>query len=263
MKPDYKNWVPKGMILGMAAGAAAAGLLFVLVGLMGVAVHGTPRLILAAASGLAFAALCGASALCIGWYRAFSYTGKRQMSRQIIEGVAAYVILPEGGSCLDVGCGSGALAIACARRNPGAAVMGIDRWGKEYASFNQPLCERNAAAEGVENVRFARGDALKLDFPDESFDAVTSNYVYHNITGVDRQKLLLETLRVLKKGGSFAIHDLFTPGKYGDMAAFAEELKRLGYQEVRLIDTTDGLFMSPKEAKWLGLRGSALLVGRK
>ena len=38
---------------------------------------------------------------------------------------------------------------------------------------------------------------MKLDFPDESFDAVTSNYVYHNITGADKQALLLETLRVL------------------------------------------------------------------
>ena len=52
---------------------------------------------------------------------------------------------------------------------------------------------------------------MKLDFPDESFDAVTSNYVYHNITGEDKQPLLLETLRVLKKGGVFAIHDLMSP----------------------------------------------------
>ena len=29
-------------------------------------------------------------------------------------------------------------------------MVGIDRWGKEYASFSLPLCEKNAAAEGVE-----------------------------------------------------------------------------------------------------------------
>ena len=28
----------------------------------------------------------------------------------------------------------------------------------------------------------SHGDANRLDFPDESFDAVVSNYVYHNIT---------------------------------------------------------------------------------
>ena len=69
----------------------------------------------------------------------------------------------------------------------------------------------------VSNVSFRRGDATHLDFPDESFDAVVSNYVYHNIPG-DRQALLLETLRVLKKGGTFAIHDIFSKSKYGDLS---------------------------------------------
>ena len=54
---------------------------------------------------------------------------------------------------------------------------------------------------------FLSGNAVLLDFPDESFDAVTSNYVYHNIARADKQALLMETLRVLKKGGVFAIHD--------------------------------------------------------
>ena len=101
MKPDYKNWMPKGMVLGFLAGAKS----------------------------------------------------------------------------LDVGCGSGALAIAVAKRNPKAEVIGIDRWGKEYASFSKNLCERNAKAESAGNTLFGRGDATRLDFPDEIFDAVTSNYV--------------------------------------------------------------------------------------
>ena len=195
-------------------------------------------------------------------YRAFSYDGSRQMSKQIIEGVAGYVKLPEGGKGLDVGCGSGALIIACAKRNPDACFIGIDRWGKEYASFNKPLCENNARAEGVSNVTFQQGDATHLDFPDESFDAVTSNYVYHNIPG-DRQKLLFETLRVLKKGGTFAIHDIFSKAKYGDMQVFLQKAKNLGYEEIELIDTTNGKFMTKGEAGWMGLSGSALLVGRK
>ena len=158
---------------------------------------------------------------------------------------------------------SGALTIACAKRNPQGKMVGIDRWGKEYASFSLPLCEKNAATEGVKNASFRRGSAVKLDFPDESFDAVTSNYVYHNITGADKQALLLETLRVLKKGGTFAIHDLMSPRRYGDMQAFVQKLRDMGYECVELIDTTDGSFMTPKEAKRLMLRGSTLLVGRK
>ena len=92
---------------------------------------------------------------------------------------------------------------------------------------------------------------------------MTSNYVYHNIVGVNKQDLLLETLRVLKKGGTFAIHDLMSKVRYGDMSAFMQKLQEMGYAEVRLIDTTDGAFMSKKEAAWLGLGGSTLLVGRK
>jgi ubiquinone/menaquinone biosynthesis C-methylase UbiE len=196
-------------------------------------------------------------------YRAFSYDGKRQMSRQVIEGIADRVTLPEGGVGLDVGCGSGALTIACARRNPQAHFIGLDRWGKEYASYNKPLCEANAKAEGVGNTEFRQGDALKLDFPDESFDAVKSNYVYHNIPSRDRQKILLETLRVLKKGGTIALHDIFSKAKYGDMQAFVRLLREMGYEKVELIDTTDGMFMSPAEAKWMALSGSGLLAGRK
>ena len=55
----------------------------------------------------------------------------------------------------------------------------------------------------------------------------------------------------------------FTFEKYGDMQAFVQKLRDMGYERVELIDTTDGSFMTPKEAKRLMLRGSTLLVGRK
>lgn len=102
-----------------------------------------------------------------------------------------------------------------------------------------------------------------MDFPDESFDAVTSNYVYHNITGINRQDLLLETLRLVKKGGTFAIHDIFSKGKYGDMQSFVRELEDKGYENIQLIDTTDGLFMTKKEAAQYSLKHSAIFCGRK
>ena len=142
-------------------------------------------------------------------------------------------------------------------------MVGCDRWGKEYASFSKSLCEDNATAEGVSNTSFEQGDAMHLDFEDETFDAVTSNYVYHNVVGADKQELLLETLRVLKKGGCFAIHDIMSKSRYGDMQEFAEKLRTMGYEEVKLIPTDDGIFMSKAEAKWMGLSGSTLLVGKK
>ncbi len=261
MKTDYKNWMPKGMVLSGFAVTAVFLILFVVFGLTGL-VTGTLKTVLFIVFLAGTVISLGVSVWMLLLYRAFSYNGKRQMSRQIIEGIAGYVKLPEGGMGLDVGCGSGALAIACAKRNPTASFIGIDRWGKEYASFNKPLCESNAEAEGVSNVSFQRGDATQLHFPDESFDAVVSNYVYHNIPG-DRQAYLLETLRILKKGGMFAIHDIFSKAKYGDMQAFVKKLKDMGYADVRLIDTTDGTWITKWESVWMELAGSALLIGKK
>ena len=263
MKPDYKNWVPKGLIYGMVAATALTLACFLIFGVCGLGVKGGVRIALGAVFAVACLACGKYSEWSIHAYKIFSYEGERKLSRQIVEGTAVHITLPEGGRGLDVGCGSGALTIACAKRNPQGTMVGIDRWGKDYASFSLTLCEKNAVAESAVNTEFQHGDATKLDFPDESFDAVTSNYVYHNITGADKQKLLLETLRVLKKGGVFAIHDLMSPARYGDMEKFSRQLKAQGYEKVELIDTTDGRFMTPKEAKRLMLKGSTLLVGRK
>ncbi|MCR5845536.1 MAG: methyltransferase domain-containing protein [bacterium] len=262
MKPDYKNWMPKGMVWTAVFATIALLALFIIFGLTGI-VSGTLKTVLFVVFLIGTIIGLGVSIWMWLLYRAFSYNGKRQMSRQIIEGIAEHVKLPEGGTGLDVGCGSGALAIACAKRNPSAIFVGIDRWGKEYASFSKELCESNAEAEGVRNVSFERGNAVELDFADESFDAVVSNYVYHNIPSRNRQEILLETLRVLKKGGTFALHDIFSKSRFGDMQAFAERLRSMGYEHVEFIDTTDGTFMTKREAIWMELYGSALLVGKK
>ncbi len=263
MKANYKNWVPKILIVGMAAATVVSLAAFVVFGVCGLWVTKAWRI----AFGVLFAVATLGCGKTLQWsitaYNAFSYNGKRQLSRKIIEGTAKYITLPDGGVGLDVGCGSGALTIACAKRNPQGRMVGVDRWGKDYAEFSLPLCQSNAKAEGVGNVYFRKGDATGLPFPDETFDAVTSNYVYHNITGEDKQKLLLETLRVLKKGGTFAIHDLMGKSRYGDMESFCQGLKEAGFAEVRMIDTTDGTFMTKKEAVRLMLAGSTLLVGRK
>jgi ubiquinone/menaquinone biosynthesis C-methylase UbiE len=255
--------MPKGMVLATRSGTCACAVRFVLFGVSGILPEGSLKQVLFYVFLAAMIVMAAVTLWMFLMYRAFSYDGSRQMSKQIIEGVAARVTIPDGGCGLDVGCGSGALTIACAKKNPGAQMLGVDRWGKEYASFSLPLCEKNAKAEGVKNVSFRKGDAVKLDFPDESFDAVVSNYVYHNIPIRDRQALLLESLRVLKKGGTFAIHDIMSRSKYGDIHAFVNKLRDMGYESVELIDTTKGKFMSPFESVWMGLSGSALLVGRK
>ncbi len=262
-RPDYKNWVPRGMVAVFAA-------LTALLTAVNIMLHnereklrtakGRAMRLMAAA---AMVVSSGVTGWCVAARRAFSYDGKRKLAKDVVEGIAEFVNIPEGGKGLDVGCGSGALTIACAKRNPKATMLGVDRWGFEFASYSKELCRRNAEAEGVTNVRFETGDAVQLDFSDETFDVVTSNYVYHNVLTADRQQLLRETLRVLKKGGTFAIHDMMTPSRFGDMNAFVRELREQGYEWVELLRTDNGTFMQPWEASWMMLNGSALLVGKK
>ena len=47
------------------------------------------------------------------------------------------------------------------------------------------------------------------------------------------------------------------------MQAFVKKLRDMGYSQVELIDTTNGMFMKKSEAAWMALSGSALLTGRK
>ena len=73
----------------------------------------------------------------------------------------------------------------------------------------------------------------------------------------------MESLRVLKRGGVFALHDDMKPKMYGDMEAFAQRLRDMGYEYVELVDTRKDIFGSEAKAKAVMLGGSRLLKGKK
>ena len=201
--------------------------------------------------------------LWMAWIRKQYAFGGGGMMDRVHQTILSYLEYDGKGKLLEVGCGSGALAIRAAKTWPEAKVTGVDYWGSMY-NYSKELCEKNARLEGVgSRCVFQRGDANKLEFPDETFDAVVSNYVYHNITGSDKHELLLESLRVLKKGGVFALHDSMKPRMYTDMKAFVQKLKDMGYQDVRLVSTSELIFGSEKRAVLMMLENSKMLIGRK
>ena len=61
----------------------------------------------------------------------------------------------------------------------------------------------------------------------------------------------------------FALNDEMKPRMYGDVEEFAQELRDMGYQEVRLVDTAEEVFGSRRLAAVMMLGSSRLLVGRK
>ncbi len=199
----------------------------------------------------------------ITWIRRQYAFGGGGIMEQVHRVVLSHLDYDGQGKILEVGCGSGALAIRAALTWPKAKVIGIDYWGAVY-NYSKALCEKNAVSEGVaSHCVFQHGDVKQLDFPDESFDVVISNYVYHNVMGADMQKLLLESLRVLKKGGVFALNDDMKPKMYGDMEGFAQKLRDMGYEEICLVDTAQEAFGSHRRAAMMMLGSSQLLVGRK
>lgn len=170
------------------------------------------------------------------------------------------------GTLLDIGCGAGALTIRCAKKFPKAKLIGMDYWGKEW-SYAKEQCESNAVIEGVsDRIRFEKGDAAKLSYDDDSFDAAVSNFVFHEVrTQHDKRLVVREALRVVKKGGAFAFQDLFGQKKlYGDINAFIEELKKEGISNIRYIADVDKMDFIPSfiRAPWM-LRGVGLIYGIK
>lgn len=104
--------------------------------------------------------------------------------------------LRPGESVLDVGCGTGSLAIA-AKRRVGAtgSVYGID------ASAPMIARARNKAKRAGAEIVFENGVAESLPFPDARFDAVLNTVMLHHLPRKVRQQCVREMRRVLKPGG--------------------------------------------------------------
>jgi ubiquinone/menaquinone biosynthesis C-methylase UbiE len=104
--------------------------------------------------------------------------------------------LEPGESVLDVGCGTGTLAIAAKRHvGPTGAVYGIDASPEMLARAG-----KKARKAGVEVV-FKNALAQALPFPDTKFDAVLSTVMLHHLPRKARQECASEIRRVLKPGG--------------------------------------------------------------
>jgi len=102
-----------------------------------------------------------------------------------------------GSRALDVATGTGDLAIELARR--GASVVGLD--------FSDGMLE--LARKKAPGIEFVQGNALALDYPDASFDAVTVGFGARNFS--DLGQGLRELARVTRPGGRVVILEITSP----------------------------------------------------
>ena len=266
MRPDYKNWLPKTILHKGIERTAIPLILLLVFGVFGLGgILPMPiRLVMIFVFSMATFWYGYKTWQWYGAYQYFDLNNPRSIAWKVVNGVASKVDLPPKAHVLDIGTGSGVLALAIAKRHPDAMIIGTDPWDQKVTpGVDQKLCQANAKAEGVKHAVFMYGIAQKVEFPDETFDAVVSNYVYHHVQGMDRVDAILEALRTLKKGGVFVIHDIMTRGFYGDKDILLKRVLESGVQEAELVPTDQGLFLTPEEAEKSLLKGSCLLVGRK
>lgn len=123
---------------------------------------------------------------------------------------ADLVDLRAGQHVLDVGSGTGTLALALAHvTGPSGSATGVD----PAAAMVQAA---RAKARGRAAVRFLVAPAQALPFADGSFNAVLSSLVLHHVPADVRATALAEMLRVLRPGGHLLIGDLQPPSGWRD-----------------------------------------------
>jgi demethylmenaquinone methyltransferase/2-methoxy-6-polyprenyl-1,4-benzoquinol methylase len=108
---------------------------------------------------------------------------------------------PAGARLLDLGAGTGDLALEALRQSPACRPVAAD--------FTLAMLQVGRRRRGAGGLAWTGADALRLPFPAESFAAVVSGYLLRNV--VDLPQALAEQRRVLQPGGRLVCLDTTRP----------------------------------------------------
>jgi demethylmenaquinone methyltransferase/2-methoxy-6-polyprenyl-1,4-benzoquinol methylase/phosphoethanolamine N-methyltransferase len=142
----------------------------------------------------------------IHWARWYDLLGGIPFMRAIREKLVELAAPAPGEHVLDVGCGTGTLAIALKSRVGGGEVHGID------ASAEMIAVARAKAAKAGSDVGFQVAPVEELPFPDASFDLVTSSLMLHHLPDDVKWRGLAQVRRVLRPAGRFMAVDFVAHG---------------------------------------------------
>ncbi|MGI9057772.1 MAG: class I SAM-dependent methyltransferase [Ktedonobacteraceae bacterium] len=179
----------------------------------------------------------------------FVTLGREQTFRQRIVDLAQ---LQPGEKVLDVGCGTGTLAmVALQRVGATGGVSGIDPSVQMIARANHKATRRGLSLD------FQVGVIERLAFPDQSFDVVLSSFMMHHLPDDLKRQGLAEIVRVLKTGGRLLVLDM--KGHVGPWKSSIQDqpalMKEVGFAQVEMGKTRFSVFPGLDFA--LGRKGSA------
>lgn len=106
----------------------------------------------------------------------------------------------EGDTILDLGTGTGYLAIPLAWTHPNCTIIGLD-----IIDSTRKENEEKAKTLRLPNLSYQVYDGETMPFEDNTFDIIVSRFALHHFSNI--KKTFSEIKRVLKKGGVFFLSD--------------------------------------------------------
>jgi len=126
------------------------------------------------------------------------------LMRGLIIQVPAIAGMKAGDRALDICCGTGALALLCAR-------MGVIATGVDQDPRVIQVADKKSRNQGLSNASFQTANALNLPFGDSHFDYASISMAVHEVGRAERDRIISEMKRVVKKEGSLIFIDYKVP----------------------------------------------------
>ena len=157
--------------------------------------------------------------------------------------------LQKGYEVIDIGSGTGTLALWIKQSEPEAKVIGLDGDPKILS-----IAQRKSQDQGL-SITFEQALSYDMPYSSNRFDRCLSSLFFHHLTLENKEKTFMEMYRILKYGGEIHIADWGKPSNV---------LMRFLFYQIQLLDgfktTADNINgVLPKLMKTVGFQNVSVV----